>query len=406
MKKKLLACLIGCSLALQSQNWTDVNSPISNDLNDVFFLDDQNGWIVGRQGKIIRTTDGGQTWTEQNSGTTKDLTKIFMVDASTGYAVGDGGVFIRYNGTTWSVKNINFSQDMCGVFFLDADEGWISGDWGRIMHTTDGGESWTNQVTNAMYSNKFNDLYFLSSNEGWAVGTSGRVLKYNGSNWQNVSNPAASDLKDLYAVSFSSPGNGFMTGKNSLVYFNDGSSLSQHNTELPDNSFHVYDVVVVNDQDAYAATTPGLGGQGIILRYNGVSWKKDYEYTGMGTELFYGIAVTPSGNVFAVGPGGLIKMKKMPSQPTGISETSADPAVSLFPVPVNDNVNLQCQLKQSGVVEVMVTDPSGRVVLEMSQHAEAGACEIVLPTSGLEAGCYFYKLHGPGLGSTGKFLKN
>ena len=32
------------------------------DLNDVHFIDPQNGWAVGQHGTILRTTDGGVTW--------------------------------------------------------------------------------------------------------------------------------------------------------------------------------------------------------------------------------------------------------------------------------------------------------------------------------------------------------
>ena len=224
MKKALLILSLCLPVLGFTQTWADLNSGITNDLEDVYFVDNTNGWAVGRQGKIIRTINGGTSWSTQNSATTKDLNKIFMVSSSLGYAVGDGGTGIKYNGTSWSTLNISFSQDMYGVYFLDATTGWVSGDWGCIKMTTDGGSTWTTQMSNSIYSNTFNDLHMLSATEGWAVGSSGRVLKYDGTNWTTVSNPASNNLDDLHAVSFISSNDGFMSGESSGMYHWDGNS--------------------------------------------------------------------------------------------------------------------------------------------------------------------------------------
>ena len=47
-----------------------------------------DGWIVGDQGVILHTTDGGATWTPQTSGVTDDLAGVTFVDAQHGWAVG------------------------------------------------------------------------------------------------------------------------------------------------------------------------------------------------------------------------------------------------------------------------------------------------------------------------------
>jgi len=399
MKKKLLVLCAFLPLLCLSQTWNNQNSSISNDLNSVSFIDDNNGWAVGRQGKIVHTTNGGSTWSEQNSGTSKDLNKVHMISSTVGYAVGNNGTFIKYNGSAWSTVNINFSQDMHGVFFLDASTGWISGDWGRIMMTTNGGSSWTNQVTNATYSNLFYDLYMLSPTEGWAVGTSGKVLKFDGSNWANISNPASADL---YSVYFSSSSNGFMTGKNSAVYQYNGSSWSQHNTALPDNGFHVYDVHIVNNNLAYAATTPGLGGAGIILKYNGSTWTKDYEFTGLGSELFYGITITPGGNAYAVAAGGMIKAG-IGTGATGIERHlrgNLDPVI--FPNPFADKLILAPG--KSERIEFSLTDVTGKVVKSIVLSIASERYD--LDCHDLEPGVYLYTVTGTNIVERGKLVKN
>jgi len=369
--------------------WTDQNSGITNDLNDVFFLNGNNGWAVGRQGKIVMTTTGGTaTWLSQNSGTTKDLNKVFMVNSTCGYAVGDDGAVIKYNGSTWSVLNISYSQDMHGVYFLDANTGWISGDWGRIMMTTDGGATWITQVNNSMYTNLFYDIHMVNANDGWAVGTSGRVLHYNGSNWSNVSTPATSDL---YSVSFNSSADGVITGKNSKVYYYNSGTFSEHSTDLPDNSFHVYSVVSINSSLAYAATSPGFGGGGIILKYNGSTWNIDYEYTGMYTELFYGISFPAGTKGYAVGVGGMIKTKGTASSISDFNLSLT--GLNIFPNPSVNLVSVEWNSNLNSETIISLFDLTGKEVKTIfSGQLSAGSQSQLLDISSLEKGTYFIRI--------------
>jgi photosystem II stability/assembly factor-like uncharacterized protein len=400
MKKLLLMIMtLGSILNYSAQNWTLVNSPVTNDLNHVFFTDNNNGWIVGRQGKILRTTDGGSTWAEQNSGTTKDLNKIYMVNNTFGMAVGKEGTVVKYNGTSWSTVNIGFSQEMCGVFFMDENTGWISGNWGRIMMTTDGGSSWTIQVSNAMYSNKFNDLFMLSANEGWAVGSSGRVLKYNGTNWINVSNPASSSMSDLHSVSFANTTTGVMTGQSSGVYVYNGTSWSTQGTALSSNSYHVYSVHMVSPTLAFAATTPGFGGAGIILKYDGNTWSKDYEYTGMNSYLFQGVTTTPDGKVFAVGSGGLIMRK---SAVSGVLDFNLQNRYSLYPVPFNDIITITAE-QISPLSKIKIYNNEGKLVLEQQLNDATETNSISVGE--LPPGFYHWQIISNGVSYGGNIVK-
>ena len=54
------------------------------------------------------------------------------------------------------------------------DEGWIAGFDGVILHTTDGGKTWTKQNTGVTLS--LEALFFLDAKNGWAVGWAGTIL--------------------------------------------------------------------------------------------------------------------------------------------------------------------------------------------------------------------------------------
>lgn len=69
---------------------------------------------------------------------------------------------------------VSFSEDLDlrSVFFVDDDTGWASGEAGTVLHTADGGESWTAQLGGDPQGSEspIEDLRFLDRNTGWAVG--------------------------------------------------------------------------------------------------------------------------------------------------------------------------------------------------------------------------------------------
>ena len=83
---------------------------------DLHFVNHKQGWIVGQQGLIIYTADGGKTWKKQEVDTT-----------GPGYRMDDA------------------SLDFKAVHFTNPNYGWAVGDEGLVAATDDGGKHWTLQ---------------------------------------------------------------------------------------------------------------------------------------------------------------------------------------------------------------------------------------------------------------------
>ncbi|MEE4260632.1 MAG: YCF48-related protein, partial [Bacteroidales bacterium] len=64
-------------------------------LNDVTFIDSNNGWAVGDSGTILHTSDGGNNWEFQESGTIADLNSVFFVDENYGWICGDSSIILH-----------------------------------------------------------------------------------------------------------------------------------------------------------------------------------------------------------------------------------------------------------------------------------------------------------------------
>jgi photosystem II stability/assembly factor-like uncharacterized protein len=75
----LLALSAPISAQLISQN-----NETSTTLNSVYFIDANNGWAVGQNGTVLRTTNGGDNWASQNSHTNGDLKAVYFVDENVG----------------------------------------------------------------------------------------------------------------------------------------------------------------------------------------------------------------------------------------------------------------------------------------------------------------------------------
>ena len=60
-----------------------------------YALDRNNITVVGGNGQIYRSYDGGNNWVRQNSGTVNTLYAVTFVDSTTGWAVGDAGTILH-----------------------------------------------------------------------------------------------------------------------------------------------------------------------------------------------------------------------------------------------------------------------------------------------------------------------
>ncbi|MCP4716523.1 MAG: hypothetical protein GY868_15490 [Deltaproteobacteria bacterium] len=123
---------------------TDWEKPLPA-LYGIYFSDSLTGWVVGMDGVIISTADGGRTWTRLVSGTDKPLYCI-VVRGANGWAVGNKGVYLSSldGGRTWSVKAgaLKTKFWLREVAFADSRNGLIVGARGTLAKTADGGATW------------------------------------------------------------------------------------------------------------------------------------------------------------------------------------------------------------------------------------------------------------------------
>ena len=124
------------------KSWQQMPSPVSSDLTAVYFLDAQNGWIVGHDAVVLKTTDGGKNWERKLDGRAALalLSKAYGPQGKTPVPV-IAEDMERAGGQSATPGVLPYP--LLSVWFATPAEGYVGGAFGLLLRTTDGGASWT-----------------------------------------------------------------------------------------------------------------------------------------------------------------------------------------------------------------------------------------------------------------------
>ena len=73
-------------------------------LNDIY-IKDSNGWLVGTDGSLYSTRNGGNSWNKESSPTQNDLIKLFPLDSQNIWAVGERLSVLKYQVSSVSLPD-------------------------------------------------------------------------------------------------------------------------------------------------------------------------------------------------------------------------------------------------------------------------------------------------------------
>ena len=121
-----------------------------NPLLDVWFEDDQHGFVVGAYGMVLRTQDGGETWEDWAPNLSNPqnfhLNSVARVTGGALVIVGEAGqVHVSVdNGDTWERRESPYDGSLFGVMGTGkVNEILAFGLRGNTLFSTDLGRSWT-----------------------------------------------------------------------------------------------------------------------------------------------------------------------------------------------------------------------------------------------------------------------
>src|ERR1700732_5603161 len=92
---------------------------------------------------------------------------------------------------------VNYKEDLVlfDVLFVSKDEGWVSGAAGTILHTKDGGNSWTAELGGdpQAQGEQLKHLFFTNVKHGWDQAATTMFRYTDGENWQRVNGDIRGD---------------------------------------------------------------------------------------------------------------------------------------------------------------------------------------------------------------------
>ena len=124
------------------KTWKQAKVPVSSDLTAVWFATPTTGWVVGHDGVVLATTDGGLNWTKQLDGrVAADITlKDLQAKASANPESEELQALLAE-----AQRNVDMGPDkpFLDVWFENETTGFVVGAYNLIYRTTDGGKTWT-----------------------------------------------------------------------------------------------------------------------------------------------------------------------------------------------------------------------------------------------------------------------
>ncbi|MGI9276262.1 MAG: hypothetical protein ACR2PT_15655, partial [Endozoicomonas sp.] len=146
VKKKAFA-------ASTQMSWVTLpNSPVaSSRTDDIWFFNENEGWLVNSSGYVCKTTSGGECWEP----------KFYLCPAS------KGKPYLRCMG--WGSRNVGWFGSVTGIgdHGLSNPENYLNT---LLHHTTDGGETWK-PVTNLPKGSPAGICGFYAVNDKVAYGS-------------------------------------------------------------------------------------------------------------------------------------------------------------------------------------------------------------------------------------------
>jgi photosystem II stability/assembly factor-like uncharacterized protein len=172
--------------------WYQISEKNSNKvIKKIFFANTNVGWMIGNEGMVLSSRDGGYTWKEQNSHTINNLCEIYFIDENNGWISGykNTVLYTSNSGEEW--QQIDVYEDTTkintDIFFIDNQIGWLLTNAGNLYQTTNAGKSW--DAIFGFPSSGWSKLIFFDDMHGYATQILGDELMTTsdgGKSWESI----------------------------------------------------------------------------------------------------------------------------------------------------------------------------------------------------------------------------
>ena len=385
------------SFAMAQEPWDLLDSGTTNQLNGVDFINADTGVVVGAQGLILRTTDGGETWTTIDMGINTPLHAIQFVSQSRVMIVGHAGIILKSDdaGETFEQVPVGGTPAFYGISIdKTSGKGLISGATLAILWTNDFGENWV--VGMGGFMSDFNKCHMTEGDFGVAFGENSvfqPLLGY-------TENAGVSfDMYNFYpligGVNYESKAkDGYFFSKDEGTVVGrlwNGEGFITQDVNWGSNNWNATNTwIQLNAVDFLTSdtgvTVGGIENQYIFLETfdGGTTWV-DATVNGSGSGFNDVVLVENTG--YAVGINGQIVKKYVPI--TYRSDLTSVTNLLLYPNPASGQAFVKITLEKPQQIQLLLSDMMGKsVLIHQVKMLPEGAHTIPLDLGLLQGGIY------------------
>lgn len=236
--------------ANSGNNWTSYVNGSLNQKCIVSFVNDV--WISAQSGIVYKTLKTFAPIYSYNTGSVNDLNSIYFINSNTGFVCGNSGTVYKSTngGVNWFSSNSGISSiNLNSIIFKDLNAGIAVGDSGKIYKTINGGASWTSEVSGTM-RNLLKVKYF--NNDLVTVGEYGTLLINTGIGWSSVSTRTNSDIRGISGTSINDV---HVCGGGGFIRNNKNGSSEFLNFEINPIMASLIDIHFINSSIGFAVSS-------------------------------------------------------------------------------------------------------------------------------------------------------
>ncbi|MBN2403512.1 MAG: YihY family inner membrane protein [Spirochaetes bacterium] len=239
------------------------------EFRDIQFIKNQ-GWIVGKNGLFLFTSDKGKSWELKKFGNF-GLNDIHMLDENNGFITADNG-YLLFTGDNWEKLEIkewnDINVNLKSISFYN-NYGIITGERGLIITTNDNGKTWEwKNIPEAKVKKtitNINSAHFINKDQIILACDEGIILFSNdsGETWEKKK---YSDT-NYYSISFIDKSTGYLAGSKGMIVFTVDGGQNWRKKDLSIGN--------INSLKIFNNTIWAFGDNGMILRSidNGITWE-------------------------------------------------------------------------------------------------------------------------------------
>ena len=200
-------------------SWSEVNINVDDHLHTVQIIDSET-IIVSSANKIIKSTNGGGNW-ESLEIPNETANTTFFVNSATGHAGCTNGTILKTidGGASWYItEQVSFvPSDFVNLHFVNENIGFASREHNELFKTEDGGETWAilDGINDLVYS-----MHFIDENIGYVAGEYGVIFQTTdgGDNWEWVSfQNGRISFTGVYGLYFFDADSGYAVGERGRI---------------------------------------------------------------------------------------------------------------------------------------------------------------------------------------------